>query len=126
VILLGKFASRFDALTFSVGQLIICGLLNLGLGAFVEHSVSIEAMPLIVAVIFTALFSIALGYTLQVWAQRHTPPADAALILSLESVFAALAGWLFLRETMTLIQVFGCTLIFAAVLFSQVKPRVSE
>jgi drug/metabolite transporter (DMT)-like permease len=62
-----------------------------------------------------------LCYTLQIWAQRHTPPSDAALILSLESVFAVICGWFLLNETLVPIQFFGCVLIFIAVLLSQFK-----
>lgn len=120
VIILGKYASRFEPITFSVGQLVVCGLLNLGIGVFVEPMFSIDG-ALLFAIAYTALFSLALCYTLQIWAQRQTPPADAALILSLESVFAVLAGWLLLDERLSLIQVFGCALIFVAVLLSQFK-----
>src|SRR5258705_3222987 len=77
--------------------------------------------PLLGAIVYTSFFSLGLCYTLQVWAQRHTPPADAALILSLESVFAVLAGRLLLKETLSGIQIFGCILIFFAVGLSQVK-----
>jgi len=66
-----------------------------------------------------------LCYTLQVWAQRHTPPADAALILSLESVFAVISGWLLLNEKLVSIQIFGCMLIFIAVILSQFKEWTS-
>jgi drug/metabolite transporter (DMT)-like permease len=66
-----------------------------------------------------------LCYTLQVWAQRHTPPADAALLLSLESVFAVLSGWLLLDEKLVAIQILGCALIFIAVLLSQFKEWTS-
>jgi drug/metabolite transporter (DMT)-like permease len=71
------------------------------------------------AVAYTAVFSLAMGYTLQIWAQRHTPPSDAALILSLESVFAAISGWIVLGERLTPVQVLGAGLIFLAVLVSQ-------
>jgi len=120
VIVLGKYASKFEAMTFSVGQLFICGILNFGLGVFVEPFPPFD-WSLIAAVAYTALFSLALAYTLQIWAQRHTPPADAALILSLESVFAVLAGWLLLNETLVAIQILGCVLIFIAVVLSQFK-----
>lgn len=119
VSLLGKFASRFESMSFSVGQLLICGILNFLLGIFIEQPVFTWALA--GAAIYTAVFSLGLCYTLQVWAQRHTPPADAALILSLESGFAVLAGWLLLNETLTGIQIFGCMLIFFAVGLSQVK-----
>jgi drug/metabolite transporter (DMT)-like permease len=106
-------------MSFSVGQLLVCGFLNLILGIFIEQPVF--TWSLAGAAAYTAVFSLGLCYTLQVWAQRHTPPADAALILSLESVFAVLAGWLLLKETLTGIQIFGCMLIFFAVGLSQVK-----
>lgn len=120
VIMLGKYASRFESMSFSVGQLVVCGILNLVLGLFTERSMPLN-LPLLGAIAYTAFFSLGLCYTLQIWAQRHTPPADAALILSLESVFAVLSGWLLLDEFLTPIQVVGCALIFIAVLLSQVK-----
>ena len=120
VIVLGKFASKFEALSFSVGQLFVCAILNIGIGLFAEPMMSFN-WPLMFAISYTALFSLGLCYTLQVWAQRHTPPADAALILSLESVFAVISGWLILNERLVLIQIFGCVLIFIAVVLSQFK-----
>jgi len=120
VIILGKYASKFQALSFSIGQLTVCGILNLGIGSFVEKSMPLN-LPLVGAIVYTAFLALGLCYTLQIWAQRHTPPADAALILSLESVFAALAGWLILDERLAAVQVFGCALIFVAVLLSQFK-----
>jgi drug/metabolite transporter (DMT)-like permease len=120
VIVLGKYASKFEALTFSMGQLFVCGILNIAVSFFFEPSQAFS-WSLFGAVTYTAFFSLGLCYTLQVWAQRHTPPADAALILSLESVFAVLSGWLILNEKLILIQVFGCALIFIAVILSQFK-----
>ena len=120
VIVLGKFASRFEPLSFSVGQLVVCGMLNLGIGLRVE-SIPPFDYSLIGAIAYTAFFSLGLCYTLQIWAQRHTPPADAALILSLESVFAVISGWILLGEKLIGIQIFGCILIFVAVALSQFK-----
>ena len=119
VVVLGKFASRYEALSFSVGQLLICGLLNLLLGLFIEQPVFTWAW--LGAAAYTSFMSLGLGYTLQVWAQQHTPPSDAALLLSLESVFAVLAGWWLLNEQLGGIQYIGCVLIFIAVALSQVK-----
>jgi drug/metabolite transporter (DMT)-like permease len=58
---------------------------------------------------------------MQVWAQRHTPPTDAAILLSLEAVFAVLFGWLLLGEVLSPIQAIGCGLIFVAVLLAQIQ-----
>jgi drug/metabolite transporter (DMT)-like permease len=120
VIILGKYASKFEALSFSVGQLVVCGIISLAIGLFREPAM-VPNSALFFAIAYTAIFSIGLCYTLQIWGQKYTPPADAALILSLESVFAVLAGWLLLDEQLTGIQVMGCVLIFSAVLLSQFK-----
>ena len=119
VVVLGKFVSKFEPMSFSVGQLLVCGVLNLIVGLYIEQP--IFTWPLAGAAVYTAVMSLGLCYTLQVWAQRHTPPSDAALLLSLESVFAVLAGWLLLDERLVGLQYVGCVLIFVAVALSQVK-----
>ncbi|MCI0554505.1 MAG: DMT family transporter [Anaerolineae bacterium] len=121
VVVLGRFASKFESVSFAAGHFFISGFLNFVCGLIVEDLSPLTALPLIGAILFRASISIGIGYTLQVWGQKHTPPTDAALILSLEAVFAALAGWLVLRQTLLPIQIFGCVVIFAAVLVSQVK-----
>ena len=73
------------------------------------------------AILYTGAFSIAIGFTLQVIAQKHTPANDAAIIMSLEAVFAVFFGWLFLHEILLPVQIMGCALILAAVMLVQVK-----
>ena len=124
VVVLGKYASRYEAVSFSVGQLVVCGVLNLGVGLVVEPLPVLNSSFLF-AVGYTAFLALGLCYTLQIWAQKHTPPADAALLLSLESVFAVLSGWLFLNERLTIIQLWGAVLIFAGVVLSQFKEWTS-
>lgn len=121
VVMLGKFASRYDALRFSAGQFLVSGALNLGVGVFTETISLAHFWPFAGAVLYTAIFSVGVGYTLQVWAQRHTPPTDAAILLSLEAVFAVLFGWLLLGEILSPVQILGCGLIFIAVLLAQIQ-----
>jgi drug/metabolite transporter (DMT)-like permease len=125
VVLLGKYALKFEAISFAAGQFLTAGILNLAVGLVLGNTVITEPALLFGAILYTAIFSVGLGYTLQVWAQRHTPPSDAALILSLEAVFAAFAGWLILNETLSPIKLLGCGLILMAVLLSQVRQRNS-
>ncbi len=120
-VLLGKFASRYEPVSFSAGQFLVCGLLNLAVGLFTESMTSLMAPPLLGAIIYRGLISVGVGYTLQVWGQNHTPPTDAALLLSLESVFAALAGWLILSQFLSPLQMVGCAVIFVAVMLTQFK-----
>ena len=122
ILILGKFANKFEPISFSVGQFLISGILNLLIGVLVEDKSVIFEPVFIGSVLYRSILSITIGYTLQVWGQRHSPPTDAALILSLESVFAALAGWFILKDILLPIQLVGCFIIFCAVLLSQVKP----
>jgi drug/metabolite transporter (DMT)-like permease len=74
------------------------------------------------AILFSGLVSGALAYTIQIFAQAHTPPAEAALILSLESVFAALAGSLLLGERLTAVGALGCLFILGGALAVEIGP----
>ncbi|MEJ2109502.1 MAG: DMT family transporter [Acidobacteriota bacterium] len=118
VIVVGKHGSRFDTMTFSTGQLFVCGFMNLLAALLFEHFVFTSSLA--AAVLYTGVLGVGLGFTLQVWAQKHTTPSDAALIMSLESVFAVIAGWLYLDERLTSIQMIGCAVILFAVGLSQV------
>jgi drug/metabolite transporter (DMT)-like permease len=69
------------------------------------------------------VLSMGIAYSLQIYGQKHLAPAPAALIMSLESVFAALGGWLLLQESMTAVELTGCALMFAAVIFSQLPDK---
>jgi len=124
-VILGKFASKFESISFASGHFIISGFINLVIGLFLEKFSTLTALPLIGAILYRATLSIGIGYTLQVWGQKHTPPTDAALILSLEGAFAVIAAWLVLKQTLLPIQIIGCLIIFAAVLLSQFKEWTS-
>ncbi len=121
VVVLGKFASKFDAISFSAGQLLVGSLLNFGAAAVFERGNLVLPLPVVEAILYTALISLGLGYTLQIWGQKHTPPTDAAILLSLESVFAVLGAWILLRESLSAVQVLGCVIILAAVVLSQAR-----
>ena len=120
-VVLGKYASKFESISFAAGHFIISGLINFVIGLFVEDISILAATPLIGAIVYRATLSVGIGYTLQVWGQKHTPPTDAALILSLEGVFAVIAAWFALKQTLLAIQIIGCVIIFVAVLISQFK-----
>ncbi len=83
-----------------------------------------------VPILYAGIFSGAIGYTLQIVGQRYTEPALASLLMSMESIFSALAGWLILGQKMSGRESFGCALVFFAVLLAQhsesVKARHQE
>jgi drug/metabolite transporter (DMT)-like permease len=119
VVLIGRYTRSIPTLPFAIGQFVVAGILNLGLGLLVERPSQADLLAIIPAILYTGIFSIGVGFTLQMAAQKHTPPADAALILSLEAVFAALFGWLMLGEKLLPIQILGCALILIAVILVQ-------
>ena len=121
VVVVSKMQGKIGALPFAFGQFAVCGLLNLVTGLFVEHPTQAEMLVVLPAILYTGVFSIAIGFTLQVIAQKHTPANDAALIMSMESVFAVLFGWLFLHEMLVPIQIAGCVLILLAVALVQFR-----
>lgn len=72
---------------------------------------------------YAGILSMGVAYTLQIVGQKRVAPSAAALLMSLESVFAALFGWLLLHETMTRAEELGCVLVFAAVIISQLPEK---
>ncbi len=121
VVVLGKFASKYEALSFASGQFLIAGVATLLLGLILEDPAQFFVKPLLLATLYRGLLSVGVGYTLQVWSQNYTPSTSAGLILSLESVFATIIAWIILRQTLLPVQILGCIIILLAVLFSQFK-----
>ncbi len=123
VILIGRLVRQADPLRLSLVQYIVCGALNLGLGLVVEGVDRGMLWPIWWTFPYPAFLSIVVGYTFQSLAQRHAPPTDAAVILSLESVFAALFGWLLLGERLSSLQALGGSLMLAGMILAQVRVR---
>ncbi len=120
VIAISQLARRADALRLAWVQCVVCAALSLAFGLGLESRTTADLVNVWWAIAYTGVFSVGLGYTLQMLGQQHAPPADASVILSLEAVFAALAGWLMLGEMLTGWQLLGCGLMLAGMLLAQV------
>ncbi len=123
VLLVGFFASRHDPLRLALVQFITCAVISLLLALIFEEiqwQSIIAAGP---AILYGGVFGVAIGFTLQVVAQKDAIASHAAIILSLEAVFAAIAGALLLGETLELRGYFGCALMFAGMLLAQLWPK---
>jgi drug/metabolite transporter (DMT)-like permease len=126
VILVGRLAGEgAGVLWFSVIQFATCGLINFALAFGLEPQGAGSLVSAWVVVVYSAVFPIGLGFSLQIAGQKHAPPVDAAIILSTEAVFATLCGYLFLNELLTARQLSGCVLILAAMLLAQARPAGS-
>jgi drug/metabolite transporter (DMT)-like permease len=126
VLLVGWLARRMDVLAFVIGQSLVCALLNLACAAAFDLATLPGLLSAGWTVLYTGVFSIGVGFALQGLGQRHAPAADAALILSLEAVFAAIFGFLLLGERLAPLQVIGCLLILGAILRVQFRPAQVE
>jgi drug/metabolite transporter (DMT)-like permease len=126
VMLVGRYARRHDPLTLALVQFVACGL-ACGAAALALEPVRVadivRAAPTIV---YGGALSVGVGYTIQVVAQRDAAPAHAAVIFSLEGMFAALAGWLVLGETLTPRAVAGCALMLAGLVACQWRPVAAD
>ena len=76
-----------------------------------------------IPLVYAGIFSLGIAFSLQIIGQQHLEPTPAALIMSLESVFAVLFGWLLLHERMSAAELSGCVLVFIAVILSQVPVK---
>ena len=120
--LVGHFAERIRPVRFSIAQFLTCSALSMAC-AFIFEGVSAGAVISgYVPILYSALLSVGIAYTLQIVGQRHVAPAKAAIIFSLETIFSVLGGAVLLGETMDPRGYAGCGLIFAGIMASQIAP----
>ncbi len=124
VILVGAMASKTRApLVVAAVQFTVCGIFGLVLGYIVESPLAVDFIGAVWGICYVGVFSVGMAFTLQVIGQRYTPAPDAAIILSSETVFAALGGMLFLGERLTSMQFMGGALIFASIIAVELLPH---
>ncbi|MEM2123011.1 MAG: DMT family transporter [Candidatus Bathyarchaeia archaeon] len=126
VLIIGKLSPLMRPARLAFLQYLVCSILSLIAAAATEifslQSLHQAAIP----ILYGGLLSVGVAYTLQIIAQRHAPPAHTAIILSLESVFAAFGGWLILNEIISSQGIVGCTLILLGVLSSQLWRTIDH
>jgi drug/metabolite transporter (DMT)-like permease len=120
MILVSRAVKHMDVMTFCVGQYLTASVLNLIVSIVMQPPLGGLASGWW-TIVYIGLVSTAVGYTLQVVGQKYAPPTDATILLSMEAVFAVLSGFLFLGETLQLVQLLGCGLILIAVVVTQLK-----
>jgi drug/metabolite transporter (DMT)-like permease len=123
VLFVGRVASRKGTpVTVACVQFLVCGALATCL-AWISEPIHFDGLVAAgPAIAYGGVLSVGIAYTLQVVAQRHTPPAEAAVLLSAEILFAAIAGGVYLGERLALIQLAGGLLIFACIVAVQMAP----
>ncbi len=126
VLAIGWLAPRLDVLKLAVLQFWVCALLSLSLGLVLEGLSFSELRAAALPIAYGGLLSVGVAFTLQVVAQQKAPPTHAAIILSLETVFAVFSGMLILGESLDPRGWTGCALMLTGMLASQLDPAAPD
>ena len=127
ILVIDHFSSRINPLKLSSAQFMVCGLLSLGVSLVVETPTMAAVMAGWKPLLYAGLISVGVAYTLQVVGQKSANPAHAAIILSLESLFAAIGGVWLLGENLSTRALLGCALMLSGMLLSQVRwPKKTD
>lgn len=120
---IARFSPRVDPIRLSFVQALFTSLISFGIGFFVEEFQLQQILAVAIPILYGGVISIGLAYTLQVIAQQDAKPAHAAILLSLESVFAVFWGWLLIGEVLTPRALFGSFLMLGGMMISQVLGK---
>jgi len=123
IIFIGKFIKNFNLpLFFGALQALVVGLLSIFFAILFETITISNILNESISIIYAGTLSGGIAFTLQIYAQKNISPAPAAIIFSLEGVFAAIAAWIILDQILGLNNIIGCFLILIGVMLSQVAP----
>ncbi len=123
ILCVDKFADRVDGVKLSAIQFFVCGILSLLLMAIFETPSSADILKALPYLLYLGVMSCGAGYTLQIIGQQYSKnPTVASILMSLESVFAAISGALLSGERLSARELLGCIIIFAAIVFAQLPP----
>lgn len=123
ILVVDHYTAKVDPLRFSSVQFFVCAAISLVLMAFLEHPTWEYIVAGAVPILYTGTMSCCVAYTFQIIAQKDTNPTVASLLLSMESVFAVIFGYLLLQEQLTGKEMLGCVIVFAAIILAQLPQR---
>lgn len=132
ILAIDHYAGVVDGLRLACAEFFVCGILTLipmlfyeilPAGGFLAWAGDFRGLTVWGTLLYAGILSCGVAYTIQAVAQDEVDPTIASLIMSLESVFSALAGWLVLKEYLSGRELLGCAVIFFAVVLSQLPVR---
>lgn len=126
VLIIGELSPKVNALKLALIQYIVCAVLSTCVALAVEHNTLEGILQATIPILYGGVLSVGIAYTLQVIAQKKAPPAHAAIILSLEAVFAALGGWLILGEQLGTKGMIGCGLMLLGMFVAQYRSIMQK
>ncbi|MBQ8189438.1 MAG: DMT family transporter [Lachnospiraceae bacterium] len=117
------FAPKVDCVKMSCIQFAVCGFLS-GIAMVLTETPSLENIShAMVPLLYTGIMSSGVAFTFQILGQKNYNPTIAALLMSLESVFAVIGGWIILKQSLSITEGFGCVLIFIGIILAQLPEK---
>lgn len=126
ILVIDRFSGKVDGVKMSCIQFFVCGILAFFGMLLFESPSGKDLLDAWLPIVYAGALSSGVGYTLQIVAQKDTEPAVASLLMSLESVFSLVFGWILLHEVMSARELIGCGLMFAAIVWVQLPGQKNE
>lgn len=123
ILVIDRASSQVDGVRLSATQFFICGCLSLVCAFLWETPRWENILACWIPIGYAGIFSSGVAYTFQIIGQAYTEPTVASLLMSLESVFSVVFGWIILRSALTPAELVGCCLVFAGVIISQLPGK---
>ena len=123
ILVIDHFSPKVDGVKMSAIQFLTAAIISAVPTLLWEQPVFTEILQAWQPVLYAGVMSCGVAYTLQIIAQKNADPTVASLLLSLESVFSVLAGWVLLGQGLSLKEIFGCVLIFCAIILAQLPEK---
>ncbi|MEW4414704.1 DMT family transporter [Clostridium sp. AN503] len=120
ILVIDYFSPKADGVVISCVQFFTAGIISCVLMMVFEKPSWSAVFSAWAPVLYAGVMSCGVGYTLQVVAQKHVEPTVASLIMSLESVFSVLAGWVLLGQSLSARELLGCVFVFGAIILAQI------
>ena len=119
ILVIGFYSKKIDPFQLAFSQFVVCAFLSFAAALITETIVLQNVLLAYLPILYAGLFSVGIAFTIQVVAQKEAHPANAAIIMSLEAVFAVIGGWMILNESIPLRGLFGCVMMLIGMILSQ-------
>lgn len=126
ILVVDHYAPKVDGVKLSCIQFLVAGIVSIPFMLILESPKMGNMMTSWFPLIYAGVFSCGIAYTLQILGQKNVNPAIASLILSLESCFSVLSGWVILGERLSARETIGCIMMFAAIILAQIPDKKSS
>ena len=123
IIAIDRFTNKCDSIKLTAGQFLISGLLQIPFMFILESPTISNIISGLIPILYCGILSSGIGFTIQIYTQKHLDPTVASVIMSLESVFSIIFASIILKERYSIFEIFGCITIFISVILTQIPMK---